>query len=323
MNLKIKERFKIGLVLKGVVVVGVLVYFYQNPLPTNILIGFIILLFVIDWADNRIKKEIEKKMDEKMDNKLDSIAVDIRLGYYNFPNHPFVKNRIIPYLKRNGYPDKEITKLKAKKRKELAELNKKYHQVPKQYTDQEIEFTVWGDIFKDLIEKHIHEYGGDKFLAFRYLNNGSQNHTLIWDNLYKNFRSSPYQDYSFIFDLHNPHDYKNILRLSGETVHVYRKDDPRAKYRKIFVIYFELLEPGSKVWGQHWDSVRYGGEYHEDMGVLAELPYNFLESNRQNWWRDYPNAWKEALKEFKLEDVSGDGFPGANYRSEYANFIIT
>lgn len=65
MNLKkIKEKLKVGLVLKGIAVVGLVIYFSQNPVPTNIVIGFIVLYFLIGWTEERINKKIDKKSDQ-------------------------------------------------------------------------------------------------------------------------------------------------------------------------------------------------------------------------------------------------------------------
>src|SRR5690348_16235622 len=100
-------------------------------LPTNTFWAFIVIVLILSWM---VIDEI-KRVEKRAEDKFDSVGININLFYQKLPEHPFVKNRLIPYLKKHGYPEKEISKLKANEKKKLSELDKKYHFASKQYSD--------------------------------------------------------------------------------------------------------------------------------------------------------------------------------------------
>lgn len=271
--------------------------YIQSNMNTLIAIAAVIFFF---YSIDKIYKYIESRFN----TELDYIFLEFKLKYNNFAKHPFVVRSVIPYLMRNGYPAKEIEVLKRKRKKEIDERNSKIPNSKITYTDQELEDQIWNRILCELIEKQIKQIGEDRKLSFLVLNNGSKDNSVVWSNLHKTFiNNRSGKGTNFGLEL-KPSDKKNFvenplenLLICGETVvHKVGKN-----MLKLYVVYF-YVQPEKKKASDISVSGEYKWfEYSSDIGILIEIPYNFIDGNRDQWFRKKPEEVKKMLKDFNLK----------------------
>lgn len=210
------------------------------------------------------------------------------ISHADIASHPFVRRRVIPALEKT-HP------------KQLGLLQQKYR---KRWTDQklssaEFETRVWSVVLYDIVNHYTHRQGDDRSLSFGMFSGGDTYY--VWDNLLKNFY--PTDDFSFNLPLSKDsfsgglygNDGKVFLR--GKLSTTIRNGERFSVFRVYFFVSdsSEDREPGATT-------------ISANVGILCEVPYFFLRSDRYNTFQDTTTT-NRLLEMFELEKKQDDYMP--------------
>lgn len=205
------------------------------------------------------------------DNLIPEAAFNIRIKD-GLQKHPFVRKRVIPALEKTHA--KQITLLKQKYKSEREDF-------------------IWFHIFRDLVKHYTTLLGKDRGLSFFLLRGGAFQH-VVWDNLNK----ALYSDDSFSFDLplhNNPGggvlDEDNQVSLRGKLSTAIRNGERYA----VLKIYFYVHDSKIEFARQPGDTT-----VSKNVGLLCEVPYFFLRSDRYNTFQD-TDITNKLLDMFELK----------------------
>jgi len=214
-----------------------------------------------------------------MANLVEDSFFSIRLKS-NIYHHPFVQKRVIPALEKT-HP-KQISLLKAKYKKRYINSNIK---------GEELEEHIWYGIFIDLLKHYTTLAGADRGLYFGLFSGGASQH-IVWDNLKKNL----YPTDNFDFDI--PFSKDPNISSFAENNEVFFRGKIATSYRdgarySVLKIYFYVQDNHEK---------RDVGDttISTNVGILCEIPYFFLRSDRYKTFQD-ENATNALLELFELE----------------------
>jgi hypothetical protein len=222
------------------------------------------------------------------DNIMLQSFFSININSNNIHHHPFVINRIIPALEK-AHP-KSIAALKQKVKKKLTTNG---------CSSDKIADLLWGQVLTEAISLTIKKLGEDRNLSFGLMTT-SDGQTLVWDRLFKSLYSCDSFSFSIPLLRSNYVDYfgdeDGAVYLRGSHSTANRNGQSYSVIRIYFYIHDvkEHREPGEK-------------KISENVGLLCELPYFFVRSDRYETFSD-SEVTNKLLDLFELKKPDNDLF---------------
>jgi hypothetical protein len=194
--------------------------------------------------------------------------------------HPFVRKRVIPALEKTHAKQLALLKQKYKKRLANAKLS-----------EGELTTRVWSLALNDIVVHYCNLQGKDRYLSFGLFSGGAHQF-IVWDNYSKALY--PTDNFSFDLPFSNDPDVglfeeNNQVFLRGKLATTFRDGE---RY-SVLKIYFYVVDKSEK---------REPGEttISSNVGILCEIPYFFLRSDRYETLQDTETTNK-LLEMFELK----------------------
>jgi hypothetical protein len=215
------------------------------------------------------------------DNIVPNAFFTIRLKQ-TVASHPFIRKRVIPALEKTH--TKQVALLKQKYKKRFVNAKPKL-------SEAELSNWVWSAVLNDIVTHYATLQGKDRYLSFGLFSGGAHQF-IVWDN----YSKALYPTDNFSFDL--PFSSDPDVGLFEEDDQVFLRGKLATAFRdgerySVLKIYFyvvdtsEKREPGATT-------------ISSNVGILCEIPYFFLRSDRYETLQDTETTNK-LLEMFELK----------------------